>query len=183
MLNFFETDSLKYTSNVTCSKIVNLNSCENCQSTLQVHSELNVHTIIGEKGNVPNLTYPSANFIKIFERVFELASQIIPSFASVKSIKTTLIEEAKKRYDDEVETKKIVELNTIGCVEHNQQVVKNLFESTIDYALKVFCKNINGLLTGKIDALPPEPNAIQDLARTFWVKKKRIGKHSDIFST
>lgn len=118
-------------------------------------------------------------YLKVFEKVFDFAVQIITTFVSEKSIKKILIEEVKKKYEEEVRTKNIVKLTAIGCVEHNQQVVNDLFEFTINDGLNEFCKNINGLLTGKIAVLPPEPTAIQDLARSFWVKKTRIGKHSD----
>lgn len=181
-LNFFETESLKYASTVTCSKVVDRNSCENCESTLQIYSDFN-DKIIGRKENVPNLMFPSASFIKVFEKVFEFAVQIIPSFVSEKSIKKILIAEVMKRYEEEIITKNIIKLTALGCVEHNEQVINDLFEMTINDALNAFCKNINGFLTGKINDLPPDPNAIQDLARTFWLSKSHIGKHSDIFKT
>lgn len=178
-LNFFETESLKYTSTVICSKIVARNSCENCHFTLQVSSESSEHIIIGN-GNVPDLTFPSTSFMKIIEKVFDFAIQIIPTFVSEKSIKKVLIDEVHKKYEEEIQTKG-VELTVLGCVEHNQHVVSDVFDLTINEALQSFCKNINGLLTGKIVTLPSEPNAIQDLARTFYLKKSRIRKHSDIF--
>lgn len=90
----------------------------------------------------------------------------------------------KKKCNEALETNTIDESAEIGCVEHNQDIVNKIFELTIVYALKIFCENINNLLTGKIQVLPPEPSAIQELARSFWVKKThRIGKHSDIFNS
>lgn len=174
-LNFFESESLNQVANVVCSKLLERNYCNNCLRNLQVEVE---------PTKLPNLQHPSSHFIKIFKKIFDFALQFIPIVATEKSLKKFIIEEIKKRFKEEAaETKKISELTLIGCVEHNQEIVNKLFELTTIYAIKIFCININGFLTGKIKELLSDPSDLQVLARTFWLKKTRIGKHSDIFKT
>lgn len=180
-LNFFENESLSYISNLICAKIVKEMYCENCRNILQTNSELSENDTIEARDNL--FIYPSAHFITEFKKIFEFAMQLIPIFCSESSLKKIVIGEVKKRYNDDVETKKIEEVSDIGCVKHNTEIIDKLYESTVAYALKIFCKNINDLLTGKIKDLPPEPSSIQELARVFWIKKSRIGKHSDIFKS
>jgi len=89
-----------------------------------------------------------------------------------------IIEEVRKKVEEEAIVNETYELGEIGCVDHNQEIVKKLFELTVIYALDIFCKNINDLLAGKIKILPPNANPIQDLARDYYIKKT-MRKHSD----
>lgn len=163
-LNFFENESLSYTSNVICAKIVKCMFCKNCECNLQTDSN-----------------YPSPDFVKKFEIISDIAMQIIPIFSSEKKLIKIVSEEVKKIYNEKVETNEVEETGVLGCVEHEKEVTEKLYKFTIAHGLDIFCRNVNDLLTGKIKVLPKDPNGIQELAHSFWLKKKRIGKHSDLF--
>lgn len=152
-LHFLERESLKCSSAIICSKIVGHVSCENCVHILQGDSV----NILGEE----NLTLPSTEFIKMFEIVMDFAIEIIPLFAAEKMIKKIVVQEVKKRtqYESEANVNLMV---TLGCVEHSQEVVNDLVELVVSDALILFCKNINALLNGSVDVLPPNPNPIQE---------------------
>lgn len=170
-LNFFENESLSNISNVICAQIIKETYCRNCQSTLRNDSQPSDDDLY---------INPSVNCITKFKKIFEFATQIIPSFCSEKFLKKIVIQEVKKRYDY-VETNSIeIEL---GCVEHNREIEAKLYEHTIDYALKIFCKNISDIITRKVNVRPQETNQIEDLAWTFRTKKSHIGKQSDIFKS
>lgn len=181
-LNFFESESLVQASNLIYAKVLERNYCNDYQKNLQIEVAPNSLT------ELPTLHSPSPHFIEMFKKIFVFALQSIPYVASEKSLKKFIIEEVRKKIQEEAEAKsdssaeqnKVDELTMIGCVEHNEVIVKKLFELTTVYAINIFCKNINGLLAGKIKELPPEASAIQELAHSFRAKKD-IKKHSDIF--
>lgn len=162
-LNFFELESLSKTSNLICEKVATRSFCENCRSTLLSSSE-------------NDSEYPTPTFTTFFQKVFRVAVQIIPSFAEEKLLKKIVVSEVKKVLTGGDDGK------GIGCVDHNKEIVDTTVECTVIYAITVFCKNVNDLLYGKLRELPSDPNHIEELAHEFWKKKKRIGKHSDIFT-
>lgn len=163
-LNFYETESTEQIAGMTCSKILERIHCVNCERYLLAESE---HA---ESVSVPK--FPSINFIEIFKKIFEFSLQSISFVASEKSLKKFLIEGFKK-------ANPISQLTIIGCVDHNEEMINMLIELGVVYTIKIFCKNINDILRGKIKDLPPDPNPLQQLASTFHTKK--IRKHSDIF--
>lgn len=162
-LNFLESESLTQVANTIRSRIDTQCFCNNCSRELEYNDHKKV------------LQCSPSHFTEIFQKVFEFTLKIIPSFATEKFLKKAVVEEIKRKYQEEVES------FGIGCVEHNREMVNTLFEVIAIYALKIFCKNLNDYLTGKIIELPNHSSDIQDLAHTFWVKKTRIGKHSDKF--
>lgn len=162
-LNFFESESLVQAGNLIRAKILERCYCNDCERNLQIDSA-------------------SSNFIEVFVKVFNFALQSIPYVASEKCLQKFIVEEVRKKFKEEEDTNDIDELNVIGCVEHNPEIVNKLYQFTTVYAINIFCKNINGFLSGKTNELPPEANDIQILAHTFRTKK-RIKKHSDIFNT
>lgn len=161
-LNFFEQESLSRNSTLICSKVAARSFCETCRSTL-LRSDNDYDS-------------PTSIFISFFQKVFRVAVQIVPSFAEEKFLKKILVPEVKKVLTGEDDGK------GIGCVEHNTEIIDRIVECTVVYAITVFCKSVNDLLYGKLRELPSDPNPIEELAHEFWKKKKRIGKHSDIFS-
>ncbi len=167
--NFFENESLSSTSNLICAKILIETFCGDCRSMLQDNLD---DSALCEDHSVD----PSLNFKSKCMKIFKFAMQVIPHFCSEKFVSKIVIEEVKKLCDEEVETE--IEL---GCDVHAQEVTDKLYISTIDYALFIFCQNINDILTGKVKGRPLEPNIIQDLAWTFYVTNRKIKKHSDIF--
>lgn len=177
-LNFLENQSLSVISHSICAKILKQMYCKDCVSNLQTNSELAEHDLIKP---MEDLSFPFVKFTKVFKQVFKVAAEIIPTFCSEKNLKKNLIREVKKRIEDDDQQTEEFDTTEIGCVEHNKEIIDKLYEFTTAYSLDVFCKNISHLLTGKIKVLPPEPNAIQELARTFWMKKSRIRKYTDIF--
>lgn len=176
--NFYEEMSLTHASSVICSKIVDRCCCDNCQSNLQTDSEF-----VGNKSNLFDLNYPSTEFIEMFKKIFEFSTNMIPSVCFERNIKEIVIKEVKQRLEEEARTNEHCKLNLIGCVEHNEEILNKTVEFTVSYCINIFCKNINSLLTGKIKDLPKNYNDVQHLAIQFVLKKKRIGKHSDIFKT
>lgn len=166
-LNFCESESAEQTAGVICSQILKRFDCENCPSYLLADFDRDEDA----KSSVPK--FPSIKFIETFTKIFDYSNQSIPLVASEKSLKKFIIDGFKK-------ANKINELAMIGCVDHNEETINVLVELTVIYAIKVFCKNINDLLRGKIKELPPDPTPIQESARTFFAKKS-VRKHTDIF--
>lgn len=160
-LNFCESKSAEQTAGLICSKILDRIRCENCEQHLLAESE---HPITSTQ------KYPSINFIGIFNKIFEFSLQSIPFVASENGLKKSVIDGFKK-------VTQISELSIIGCVDHNEEIMNLLLDITVSHAIIIFCKNTNDILKGRIKDLPPNPNPIQQSARTFYMKKSRIGKH------
>lgn len=171
-LSLLESGSLTHAACEICDKIVDQSHCEPCQINLQTDTKLNGK----QRKDLFGLKYPSPDFIKIFEKIFTIAMEVVPLICSEKLIKTILIQEVKKRIDDDSQEMEVYNFHMIGCMEHNEETVRKVFDLTVTHVLNIFCKNINDLLSGKVKTLPPDPTPIQDLARSFNVKKKRIGK-------
>lgn len=167
-LNFFESESLTQAANLVRWQILGQCTCNDCKSELQPN--------IDEEQSIP----PPC-FIQFFEKIFTFLLQTIPTFASQKNLKKIVVDEIKKNFVEEGGWQNYEE-SMIGCVEHNEEIINKTVDLTTFYALKLFIKNINDFLSGKIKVLPNEPSNIQQLAHTFWMKKTtRIGKHSDKF--
>lgn len=166
-LSFFEHESLSKNSNLICSKVVARSFCENCRRTLLCS---------GPSTTGYDLQYPSPIFIALFQKVYRIAIQVVPSFSEEKLLKKILTIEVKKKLIEENDGK------GVGCADHNEEIFDTIIDCTIVYAITVFCKNVNNFLYGKVRELPLDANPIEELAHEFWKKKKRIGKHSDIFS-
>lgn len=121
---------------------------------------------------------PTVYFANDFRKVYAIVSEIIPFFCSERPLRKFLIDEIKKRLAEGDEP---LEEGGIGCVEHSDEVMEKFLELTVVLSITIFCNNINSILSRKIKVLPPNANCMEELARTFWVKKTRIAKHSDKF--
>lgn len=170
-LTIFESQSLSDSSNLICVQILEKAYCESCRSLLRSNTDPSEQSYTEELNE-----RPSAIFKSHCEQIFEFAVQVIPLFCCEKRIKKVVIEEVKK---------KISEMNKngpqLGCVKHSPEISGKLYESTIQYALTIFCKDLNDIITGKVKVLPNEPNVMQEQAHLFVSKNSRIGKFSDIF--
>lgn len=163
-LNFVETESISNQSSVICQKIMQLTNCDDCKSSLQEPS------VLLEKSGM-DIISPSQAFKTQFETVFCGLNIVIPHLCFEKSV--------KKKVLSHIET---IQVSSIGCVEHCNEMAKIFKDLTANYALKRFCTNINSILSGKTSILPLNPNIIQEKALIFRLKRKRIGKYSDIFN-
>lgn len=150
-MNYFENESLLEPGKIIWSKILEGSHCDTCHSL-------------------------SEHFTEIFSRLYDIALQIIPLVASERRLKKIVIEEMRKTIETES-----VRLTTLGCVEHNAVIASKLLEYTAVYAINIFCKNVNGLLTGKVRELRSDASQIEVLAHSFMLKK-RVKKHSDLFT-
>lgn len=176
-LNFFESESLAEVSNVVCAQILERNCCNDCRRRLQIDVASN------SSAKLPIRQSPSPHFIKMFKKIFDFALQSITYVASEKFLKKFLIEAVRKKIQEELEstaeTNKIDELTMIGCGEHNEVIVNKLLEYTTVYAINIFCKKINDLLSGKIKDLLPEASDIEKLALAF--RQKKVSKNIPTF--
>lgn len=105
------------------------------------------------------------------EKVLSSLNQIIPQICYEDSIRKKMI--------DHVQSMKT---HFIGCSQHNNEIDHKIRKLAADHVILTFCNDISKILSGKTQILPDRPNLIQKLAYAERVKKKRIGKYSDIFN-
>lgn len=72
-------------------------------------------------------------------------------------------------------------IHVIGCADHVDLTERKLKVLAVDRIVLSFCNNINKILSGKIVSLPDKPNPIQKLAFQHRIRKRGIGKYSDLF--
>lgn len=160
-LNFIESESISNTSSSICRKLMEVTSCDDCRVSLQ-EPNLQLHEL--------DIILPSRAFKSHFEKIFCALNVAIPHFCSETFVKKKIISQIQS-----------IEVDSIGCKEHCNEMAIKLKDLTANYALLAFCNNINNTLSGKISILPPRYDHIQEKAFIFRQKKKRIGNHSDIF--
>lgn len=105
------------------------------------------------------------------ERVLSSLNKIIPDICYQESLKEKLLNEIES-----------LQIHFIGCSVHNEEIPQKIKNLSADHVILTFANNINNILSGKTQTLPHNPNYMQKLAYEQRIRKKRIGKYSDIFS-
>lgn len=164
-LDFVEEESISNASSVVCQKLLKLTDCSECKRKLQAPSA------VSERTSNLDITLPSQMFKRYFKNIFCGANLVIPYLCS----EVSLMKKVKSYIDP-------IQVSEIGCLKHDIEMSMKLKQCTVHYALIKFCKNINSFLSGKTTVLPSFHNHIQELAYEFRLKRKRIGKYSDIFT-
>lgn len=109
--------------------------------------------------------------ISCVEKVLCRLNEIIPHICYEESLKKKLLNHIQS-----------IEIDDIGCSEHNQEISEKIKHLGADHIILTFCNGINKILSGKTEILPLHANNIQKLAYEQRIKKKRIGKYTDIFN-
>lgn len=112
---------------------------------------------------------PSDVFKKNFKNVFVPINAALPHICNEKYIRKQLRELIQD-----------IEIDTMGCSEHYEDVEIKFKQQTVIFTILAFCKNVNDLLTAKNKYLAPECNFIEKMAFDFKNKKKHIGKYGAI---
>lgn len=171
--NIVEEEALSRVCSIICQKILETTSCPNCINNLQTAVASISQELISIEGDSDNFhKRPSDIFMKNFKTLFCAINEIIPNVCSDHFIKQKIHSQIN-----------IYNIDTVGCSEHNAEIITKLKLHTVDYSVMSFCNNINSMLAGKITALPSNSNKIQELAIEFKKKGKHIGRYSDIFET
>lgn len=105
------------------------------------------------------------------ERVLTSLNIIIPDICHQDSLKQKLIKEIPS-----------VQIHFIGCSDHNEEIIQKIKNLCVAQVIQSFSDNINNILSGKIKTLPDNPNYLQKLAYEERMRKKYIGKYSDIYN-
>lgn len=154
-------------SSLICDKILKTTKCVSCRKTLESPSNINDHDSTDEHDTPKR---PSDIFNINFKRIVFGLNDVLPEICAEKCLKRKLLEELHK-----------IEIHKMGCPKHHLEVAAKLKHETAFYGIVTFIKSINDLLCGKNQTLRPGFNYVEELAHIFYQKKKRIGKHSDIF--
>ncbi len=113
-----------------------------------------------------------ATFIQNCVTILRKLDDIIPHLCSEYSVKKKLLANIES-----------ITTDTMGGPDHDLEMALKMKELSAGYILQHFCDDVNRFLSGKTDVLPINNNHIQELAIIHRRKKKRIGKHSDIFNS
>lgn len=105
------------------------------------------------------------------ERVLSGLNKIIPDICFQESLKEKLLNQVKS-----------LQIHFIGCSVHNEEIPQKIKNLSADHVILTFVNDINNILSGKTQTLPEIPSYMQKLAYEQRIKKKRIGKYTDIFS-
>lgn len=155
----------KYTftdaSNLVCDKLLKSTKCDNCRATIEIQNENDQHSI----------KLSSDLFTESFIRVCNAIKIILPQICEQKLLKIKVL----KYLDDHVN------IDEIGCSEHHEALTQKFKEYSTTWGILSFCKNVNDLLSGKNLTLSKNCNIIEENAFKFNEKKKKVGKHSDLF--
>lgn len=109
--------------------------------------------------------------ISSVEKVLCRLNEIIPHICFEDSLKKKLLNHIQS-----------IKIDFIGCSEHDQEISQKIKNLGADHIILTFCNDINKILSGKTETLPINHNHIQKLAYEQRIKKKRIGKYTDIFN-
>lgn len=162
-VNFISSEAIANASGSICEKMLKITKCINCRKTLEMPWKKN------DKSVSETLKQPSDLLKNNFQKLVHGINDVLPNICVEKCLKRKLLEQLEK-----------IELDAIGCEEHDEVVGRNLKKQTALYGIVTFTKNVNDLLSGKNITLPPNYNYLEELAHIFNKKKKRIGKQSDI---
>lgn len=154
-LNFFEESYFSQSSSVICQKLKKLTKFSLCD------------------GCKTSFITDESILMLHCKKVLCFLFDVIPHLCLEMNLKKKLLA-------------KISLLATIGCPDHELEIDQKIKELCVDHTINSFIHNINQFLSGKIDILPEKCNIIQKLAFAKYDqrrKKKKIGKHSDLFDS
>lgn len=170
-LNVVEDDALSYVCSVICRKMLQVTDCEQCVNKIQSKPLLKSPDLFSINDDCDTThKRPSENFILNFKTLFCAINEILPHLCSEKFLKTKILNHINN-----------INIEFVGCLTHNAEMVLKLKQYSVHYAIMSFCKNINSTLAKKITAIPSNANHIQKLAIEFRKKRKGIGRYSDLF--
>ncbi|KAG4074956.1 hypothetical protein HA402_014535 [Bradysia odoriphaga] len=109
--------------------------------------------------------------LESIEHLLVKLNEIIPHICFEESIKQKLVDRVQS-----------INIHVVGCSGHSDEIDRKVKNLAVVQIILTFCNEINNILSGKVQALPPKSNHIHKLALQQRLKKKRIGKHSDIFN-
>lgn len=158
-LNFLEIEAFSHASSMISQKLMKSTSCDECKINLQLITENDMFCT--------NETI----FVRNCNNVFRGLACIIPHICSEPSLKKKLVHHIR-----------LIEMDLIGCLEHDFEMAHKMKQLCADHTIKTFCHKINSFLSGKAEVLPANHNLIEKLAYELKNKKKRIGKYTDIFN-
>lgn len=160
-------DDLSNDSSIICEKILRMTKCSSCRRVLETPSNNDDHN---NEDVYETPKRPSDIFKINFQRIQYAINVLLPKMCAAKCLKSKLLEQLDK-----------TEILKMGCPKHYEEVASKFIEQTAFNEIVTFTQNINDILSGKKQTLPTGYNYVQELAHIFHQKKKRIGKHSDIF--
>lgn len=163
-ISYIEHEAISNVSSSVCDKMLKLTKCVKCRKTLETSPNSN------EQNGSDDIKVPSEIFKINFKKLLCCINDVLPNICTEKCLRRQLLEQLEN-----------IEIHKIGCLKHHEVMESNFKKQTALYGIVTFTKNINDLLSGKNQTLPPNPNFVEDLAYDFYQKKKHIGKQSDIF--
>lgn len=170
-LSTVNNEAIQKDSSLVCNEVVKKTKCRHCIKTLETTSNTDTEAINSDTEH-KLIKYPSDVFIHNFKIIICGIKEVLPHICADKCVKKKLLD-----HIGNIETKKM------GCSKHYEEVGMIFKEHCATYGILTFCKNVNDLLSGKNETLPPDFNFIEERAYIFHQKNKRIGKHSDIFNS
>lgn len=70
----------------------------------------------GSEKDLLGFRYPSPTFLKIFSKIFEFSTEVLPTFCCENQIKETITKEVKKRIEEEeIEREELYDFDELGC--------------------------------------------------------------------
>lgn len=166
-VSLINNEDLSNESSIICDKMLKITKCASCRKTLETplsnneKDNTNVHDTPKRPSDIFNINY---------KLIVSGINDVLPDICAEKCLKSKLLEQLDK-----------IEILKIGCSKHYEELASKFKEQTASNEIFTFTKNINDLLSGRNKTLPTSFNDVQELAYIFYQKKKRIGKHSDIF--
>lgn len=172
LISCLSSQAISLLCGTICRTFLQTTQCKTCKNYMQEianrKDSINKRKMeISE--NMP-LVYPSAQFIENFKTVYDYVNIIIPHVCQERDLKKIILSHLNE-----------IPTSVVGCLDHNKDIILKMKELTVVYCLISFCKEVNKLLHGKIKVLPPNHNFMHENALLFREKRKKIGKHSDIF--
>ncbi len=165
--NVINSEAISYVSSSVCDKMLKIIKCSDCRETLE--ASMIDDTVNFEECDIPK--QPSDLFNTNFRKLLCGMNDVLPDICAEKNLRKKLIDQLDK-----------IEILSMGCSEHCEEVETNMKEQTAFYGIVTFTKNVNDLLSGKTRVLASNYNYVEELAFIFCQKNKKIGKHSDIFN-
>lgn len=158
-LYFLEDRAIFQTSMLICQKLMKFSRCEQCKTHLQSCAEAN------------DMTETETVFFRNCKAILCYLNALIPDICHEKSL--------KKKINNLMQS---IETDPIGCQDHNSEMIQKMKDVCVEQSIENFCCDINSFLSKKTRTLPDNYNHMQKLAFDHRIKKKKIGKYSDLFN-
>lgn len=158
-----EFSSTVYVAGFFCRKLSQKISCQSCINNLLTAKLSDSHSFITVKdfsNDNSFLSYPSENFISSFNSFRQEVDLIIPHLFCETNIKDKILSTTTFPFD------------WFNCFQHKEQVLSFISNMCIKFFLRVFCKKVNDILTGK-NRFPVNPNLVETKALNVFVKKSK----------